>query len=117
MSRFSPEARSIDGVGLSRERFTTNEARGGIGRDPVRSQMRSEPGSPLLECRLFDMQSLSVFAHRLQQDMNMRVRLICMQHERVAMFECKLFSQEVSYGIQNLFGRRPRRHREHQFMN
>ena len=48
---------------------------------------------------------------------HMRVRLVGMKHHGVAVLKRELLGRKIAYGLEDLFRRRPRRHRKHQFVN
>src|SRR5580658_1464661 len=66
---------------------------------------------------LLDVQAPTLFVDGLQHEMDMRVRFVGMQDESVPVFTPKFLSCEVSHGSQHLSRGRPRRHREHEFMD
>ena len=65
----------------------------------------------------FDIESLALFTHGFNDDVNMRMRLVGMKRHDVAILQRKLFTAEISDSSKDLIRRRPGGHREHQLMD
>src|SRR5882762_8162886 len=64
-----------------------------------------------------DVQTDTLFADGFQYEMDVRVRFICMQGERISVLTPEFFPREVSNRAQHLLGWRARRHGEHELVD
>src|SRR6185312_4962161 len=79
--------------------------------------MSREFPPPPPQGRLANVKALALLAHRPDDHMHVRMRLVGMQHHYVAMLQCELITREVLHCLEHLLWRRSRRHREHQFVH
>src|SRR6185437_4341134 len=73
--------------------------------------------SPPPQRRLADVKALPPLAHRPDDHVHVRMRLIGMEHHEEPMLECELLTRKVLHCLEHLLWRRSRRHREHQFVH
>src|SRR6185437_9081443 len=78
--------------------------------------MPREFPSPASQGRFADVKPRPLLAHRPDDHMHVRMRLVRMQHHRVAVVEREFLTREVLYCLEHLLWRRSRGHREHQFV-
>jgi hypothetical protein len=79
--------------------------------------MSCKPLPPFSQHAHPNVEPFALFAHRLDDHVHMRMRLVRMQHHRVSMLERKLLAREVPDRAKYLVRRSPRWHGKHQLMN
>ena len=79
--------------------------------------MTCEPLAPLPERSFAKVQPLAVFASGLENQVDMRMRLIRVQSHYITMLERKLIAGEVPHRRLDLLGRRTGGHRENEFVD
>src|SRR5687768_715075 len=109
--------RTIDRIALRTDDLPAHSALRRIGSHALRPQVASEFCSPSPQGRLAYMQALSLLTHCLHHCMHMRMGLIGVEHERIAMLEPELFSQEIPRGRLDRLRRRASGHREDEFVH
>lgn len=107
----------MDTVLETRPGLAPHCALGSVGSDPVGAQVLCEESAPLSQCGFPDVETLPVLAHRLDDQVHMRMILVRMHGEGIAMLEGELLPCEVPAREQQLLGRGPLRHREDDVMN
>ena len=76
-----------------------------------------EPLSPLPERGFAKVQPLALIASGLENQVDMRMRLIGMQSHHIAMLESELLPGEIPHRRLDLLGRRSGRHGEYEFVD
>lgn len=89
--------RAVDCLGQERPGLAPNGALRRIRGDAELAQILGELGPPSAHRRLSDVEPLALLAHRFDDDMDVRVRLIRMQHHRVSVFESPLIRCEPAH--------------------
>src|SRR5580692_792749 len=117
MSRLDSCSRAIYAVRLLRGYFASDEARRCVCRYSQRPKMACEPLSPLPERGFAKVQPLAVFASGLENQVDMRMRLIRVEGHHIPMLERKLLPGEIPYRRLDLFGRRSGGHGEDEFVD
>ena len=79
--------------------------------------MACEPLSPLPERGFAKVQPLAVFASGLENQVDMRMRLVRVQSHHIAMLKCKLLPGEIPHRRLDLLGRRSGGHGEYEFID
>jgi integrase len=74
------------------------------------AQILGELCPPSTQRWLSDIEPLALLAHRFDDDMDVRERLIGMQHHRVSVLQSPLIRCEPAHRLQHLGRRRTRRH-------
>jgi len=85
---------AINPVGLRGLILAAHGALSRIGLDALFSKVPGKLTPPLAECRLSNVQPLPLLAHRLNDEVNMRVWLIRMQDHRISMLKRELLARE-----------------------
>ena len=98
MRRPPVQVRSINAIALTRHRHASDYPISCIGRNSLRPKMSRKLVPPLPQCRLADIQSPPLLARRLDDQMNMRVRLVCVQNHCIPMLQRELFARECPTG-------------------
>jgi len=109
-------AGAIDPIGRTSTRLQPRRPIRRIGGNTQRSQMARKVMPPAAQHRLLDVQASAVFAEGFHEYMDMRMGLIRVQHQGVAMLQRKLLPREVPDRFEHLVRRRSGRHREHQLV-
>jgi hypothetical protein len=117
VNRCAASCSAINAIKLSRARLSTNEARRRICFHTDATQVVREFLAPLTQVGLADIQALALLADRLDDHMDMRMRLVGMECHGVAVLERQLLATRPLRREQNLVRRRSGRHRKHQFVN
>ena len=102
----------MDGIFETRPGPAPHRTLGRVGSDPVGAQVLREESAPLSQCGFPDVETLSILAHRLEDQVHMRMILVRMRSQGIAMLEGELLPCEVLAREQQLLGRGPLRHRE-----
>src|SRR5215469_18289218 len=74
--------------------------------------MSCELSAPLSQCGFSNIEPLPLLAHRLDDEVYVRMLLVRVQNQGIAMLEGKLFAGKVAARGQQLLGRRTLGHRE-----
>jgi len=91
--------------------------RGRIGLHALPPELTSKLLAPATEVRLPDVEPTPVHAMRTDHEMNMRMILIRVHHERVAVLQSELLPRERAARCKEAVRRRPRRHRQNDVVN
>jgi hypothetical protein len=83
----------------------------------LESKLSREPLSPEPECRLPNVESLAILSERLHHKVNMRMRLIGVEHHAVTMLKCEFLASEISYSFKHPLWRRSRGHGKQNLMH
>jgi len=97
--------------------FAPDGALGSARWDAKQSQVLGNLRAPVTQRRLLDIQTNTLLTNGLQDEVNMRMRLIGVQDKRVPMLKCKLLAREVAHRRQHFVRWRSGRHREHKLVN
>jgi hypothetical protein len=84
MRRCATPGRAIDGVRLLRTGYAADDPRRRIGGNANPSQVARECLAPISECRLADVQASALLADRLDDHVDMRMRLVGVQKARTS---------------------------------
>src|SRR5215469_98013 len=74
--------------------------------------MSCELSAPLSQCGFSNIEPLPLLAHRIDDEAYVRMLLVRVQNQGIAMLEGKLFAGKVPARGQQRLGRRPLGHRE-----
>ena len=107
----------MDAVVETRPGLAPQCALGRVASDPVRAQLLCEESAPRSQCGLPDVEALPVLDHRLDDQMRMRVILVRIHGQGIAMLEGELLPCETPAREKQLLGRRALRHREDYVVN
>jgi hypothetical protein len=108
---------AVDPVPNGSAYLSSNGASSSVRGNPLGPQMGCELLSPAPKRCLADVQPPSILTDGLNHKMDVRVILIGMQNDRIAMLECEFLSGKLSARCQEFCGRRARRHRQHHVVN
>ena len=97
--RTSPDC-AVDRVLERSARLTAHRPLRRVGGHALSTQLLGKARSPFAQRCLSNVQTLPVFALRFDDQVHVRVLLVCVQDEGVTMLKCELFPREPPDGFE-----------------